>query len=96
MTRETATSSHMRPAAIPAWGRLQAALMSAVPDCEGDDRYIADAADLPREDRAVMAAICTACPLHTPCGDYATADRPRAGWWPGHNLTPSQKGTPRG
>lgn len=96
MSKSITSSARIRPAALPAWEKLQAALISTVPDCAGDDRYINDPAELPHEDRAVMAEICAACPLHTFCSNYATADRPRAGWWPGHNLTPSQKGTHRG
>lgn len=59
MSKNTPSSARIRPAALPAWEKLQAALISTAPD-------------------------------------YVTTDRPRAGWWPGHNLTPSQKGTHRG
>lgn len=86
-----APRSHMRPAALPAWEKLQAALTSTVPDCAGDDRYITDPADLPHEDRAVMAAICAACPLLTTCSEYANTEKPAAGWWPDLNLQPTRE-----
>lgn len=91
MSKSTTSSARIRPAAIPAWGKLQAALISTVPDCEGDDRYIADAADLPRDDRAVMGHICAGCPLLEHCSAYAVTDRPRAGWWPDLNLKPERE-----
>lgn len=91
MSKCITSSARIRPAALPAWEALQAALISIVPDCEGDARYIADAADLPRDDRAVMAEICAACPLLDHCSDYANTEKPAAGWWPDLNLKPTRE-----
>ena len=91
MSKNITTSARIRPAALPAWEKLQAALISTVPDCAGDDRYISDPAELPREDRAVMAAICAACPLIEHCSDYARTEKPAAGWWPDLNLKPTRE-----
>lgn len=76
----------MKPGARPAWGRLLEAIERNEPDCLGDSRFIADAKELPDEDRYEMRAICAACPILTQCVDYATTDRPTAGWWPGVQL----------
>lgn len=88
MSKNTASSARVRPAALPAWEKLQAALIETVPDCAGDDRYVTDPADLLQEDRAVMAAICAGCPILHHCADYALTAKPPAGWWPHHNLKP--------
>lgn len=77
---------HMKPGARPAWERLTNAIEHKQPACLGDDRYTADAHELSIEDRAVMRAICAACPLIQLCTDYATIDKPAAGWWPGVQL----------
>lgn len=89
MSKNTASSARVRPAALPAWEKLQAALLNTTPDCEDDERYITDPADLPHEDRTVMAHICAGCPLLHHCADYALTDRPAAAWWPSHNLKPA-------
>lgn len=91
MSKSTISSARIRPAALPAWEKLQAALISTVPDCAGDDRYISDPAELPHEDRAVMVAICAACPLLTTCSEYANTEQPAAGWWPDLNLKPTRE-----
>lgn len=80
---------HMTPAAKPAWDRLAEALMETSPDCEGDDRYITDINTA--DDKRVMWEMCSACPLLALCVDYASSDRPKGGWWPGHNLKPSTR-----
>ncbi|WP_336652361.1 MULTISPECIES: hypothetical protein [unclassified Leucobacter] len=93
MSKSITTSARIRPAALPAWERLQAALIETVPDCAADDRYVTDPADLPQEDRTVMTQICAGCPLLNHCSDYASTDRPAAGWWPDLNLTPTREKT---
>lgn len=86
MSKNTASSARVRPAALPAWEKLQAALIETEPDCAGDDRYVTDPAELPQEDRTVMVAICAGCPLLDQCREYALTAKPPAGWWPGLNL----------
>lgn len=77
---------HMKLDARPAWGRLLEAIEHTEPHCLGDSRFIADAKELPEDDRDEMRAICAACPILTQCVDYATTDKPTAGWWPGVQL----------
>ena len=76
---------HMRPEAAKPYLRLQDAIERKQPDCLGDDRYTAD--HITKDERAELGRICAACPLLTPCSDYAAAAAPPAGYWPGHNLT---------
>lgn len=75
--------THMRPAAVPAWERLQASLINTTPPCTGDARYVAERTDLEPVDMADMALVCSMCPLLTLCREYRDRDRPRGGFWAG-------------
>lgn len=86
MTKAISSTAKVRPAAEPAWEELQAVLMREEPNCDGDARYIADPSDLDSDERADMRSICRTCPVLAACTTYGRAERPRAGWWPGHNL----------
>jgi len=82
---------HMKPGAEPYYITLLDELENVTPDCLDDDRYVADRGQINTGDKTEMAAICSACPLVKACATYATAAKPPAGWWPGHNLIKTRK-----
>lgn len=53
------------------------------PACEGDDTFIAERADLNPADLKRMRYVCDRCPLRDLCREYATAAKPKAGFWAG-------------
>lgn len=70
----------IRPAARPAWLRLQAAIDAAGPTvCRDRDEWISDN----DEDREYAANHCGGCPVLRQCGEYADAAREREGVWAG-------------
>lgn len=71
---------------------LIAAMDDADPGCRGDDTFIAD--DLEPDELALMAAICSDCPLLALCRDYCAAASPDAGYWAGTNYN-RREGKPR-
>lgn len=56
-------------------------LQDTRPDCEDDDRFIAD--DPTLDERVELASICSACAVAAACEAYARAAKPRAGFWAG-------------
>lgn len=79
----SAPDARMRLSAQPAWSRLQAALERVIPDCLGDERFVAERTDLEPEDRADMALACSMCPLFSLCDEYHVLGKPRGGFWAG-------------
>lgn len=75
----------MKPASKPAYDRLADALQETIPDCNDDSRYVEDR--LEDGEKKLLGMICSACPLLDLCMEYALTEKPRGGWWPGHNLT---------
>ena len=64
--------------ASDAYTRLQDAMTSTDPACQGDDRFTDD-------DQAIgeLAPICRACKVYDLCATYAELDRPLAGIFAG-------------
>ncbi len=48
--------------------------------------WIEKTCDMNFEDRALMRAICMACPVRRECGAYAVEVRVTAGWWAGQSM----------
>ena len=80
----------IRSTALPAWRRLQTALVDvdAVP-CRDRIEWISAEA----QDRQYAVAHCSRCPVLHQCGAYAQAAGERSGVWGGADRTP-RKGAP--
>lgn len=57
------------------------------PACAGDDRFTADAPDLPPGAVDLMTRLCRGCPLFEPCALVAKTSKPAAGFWAGKHYT---------
>lgn len=79
----------MNPKSKAAYDRLTIAMQETVPDCDADNRYIED--QLENGEKRLLGMICSACPLLDLCMNYAITEKPRGGWWPGHNLKNIQR-----
>lgn len=91
-TTATPLPHHLVPeTALPAWRRLQAALLVAtVPPCAVDPDTWTEATD-------VAAAVdgCSVCPALGPCGEYADAADERFGVWAGWDRSKRRSGPSR-
>lgn len=68
-------------AALPAWQRLNAALIGVNPPCADDpDQWF-------EKDSGPAIAACRPCPARTACGEYAAAAGERSGVWGGNDHT---------
>ena len=67
--------------ASEAYERLSLAMLTTDPSCRDEALYTAD--DLIKDDKELLAMICSDCPLFNACDEYARLARPKAGVWAG-------------
>lgn len=82
------TGLGVRPAALPAWQRLQAALaqLDGPTPCRADPDAWADPSDA--EVAEMAEHLCQRCPVIELCGIFADANKENAGVWAGRNRQP--------
>lgn len=66
-----------------AWKRLQSALLTAAPACQGDSRFIADHVNPAVAES--LRELCAGCPVLAQCNEFASATASHAigGFWAG-------------
>ena len=68
-----------------AWSRLNAALRTTEPECDGMPLFTADRRS--EEERALLASICESCPVLEACHVFAVAANVKHGYWGGEERT---------
>lgn len=72
-----------------AWEALSQALEEYPPPCTGRALFTADSITV--EQQELCESICARCRVSPQCDAYATASKPRMGFWAGHRHTQAGK-----
>lgn len=73
------------------YAALLAQMDDNTPNCANDPRFIQD--ELTELDRFQLRGLCRTCPLIEACQAYATAAKPKGGYWAGKHYGASRRGS---